>query len=87
MSPITESAFSPAEIWVWANSPNICAPVSFQNWDSVDTATAKASGFLPIILDYTAYTQAIRDAGNIIISTYPGQAGATYQVVGLYSIG
>ena len=83
---IAESSFSPAEIWVWANSPNIASPISFQNWDSVDTATAKASGFLPIILQYSDYTQAIRDAGNILISTYPGQAGATFQVVGLYGI-
>ena len=74
-----------AELWVWANSPNIASPISFQNWDAVVTATAKASGFLPIILRYSDYTQAIRDAGNIVISTSPGQAGATFQVVGLYS--
>jgi hypothetical protein len=86
---IAESAFSPAEIWVWANSPNIASPISFQNWDTVVTATAKASGFLPIILRYSTYTQAIRDAGNVVISTDPAQSnfGATYQVVGLYGIG
>jgi hypothetical protein len=85
---VTGGAFEPAEIWVWANSPNICSPISFQNWDTVATATAKASGFLPIILRYSDYTQAIRDAGNVVISTDPAQPnfGATYQVVGLYDI-
>ena len=85
---VTGSPFEPAEIWVWANSPNICSPISFQNWDTVATATAKASGFLPIILRYSDYTQAIRDAGNVVISTDPAQPnfGATYQVVGLYDI-
>ena len=69
-----------AELWVWSNSPNISSPVSFQNWD---TATA-ASGALPIVLLYTDYTQAIRDAGNIIVNT-AAPIGATYQVVGLWS--
>jgi hypothetical protein len=68
---------------VFANSPNICSPISFQNWDTVDTATAKASGALPIILLYSSYTQAIRDAGNIFVATAGGATGATYQVVGL----
>ena len=85
--PVLSTDITGAELWVWANSPNIASPISFQNWDSVDTATAKASGFLPIILRYSDYTQAIRDAGNILISTSLGQAGATYQVVGLYSMG
>jgi hypothetical protein len=85
---VTGSPFEPAEIWVWANSPNICSPISFQNWDTVATATAKASGFLPIIIRYSEYTQAIRAAGNVVISTDPAQSnfGATYQVVGLYDI-
>ena len=68
---------------VFANSPNICSPISFQNWDTVDTATAVASGALPIILLYSSYTQAIRDAGNIFVATAGGATGATYQVVGL----
>jgi hypothetical protein len=76
-----------AELWLWANSPNICSPVSFQNWDSVLTATAATSGALPIILQYADYTQAIRDAGNIIVNTTGGAIGATFQVVGLYSVG
>ena len=75
-----------AELCLWANSPNICSPVSFQNWDTVATATAATSGALPIILNYTDYTQAIRDAGNIIVNT-AAPIGATYQVVGLYSQG
>ena len=70
-------------IIVFSNSPNICSPISFQNWDTVATATAKASGALPIILLYTAYTQAIRDAGNIVVSASGPTQGATYQVVGL----
>jgi hypothetical protein len=75
-----------AELWVWANSPNICSPVSFQNWGTVDATTAATSGALPIILQYAQYTQAIRDAGNIIVNT-AAPIGATYQVVGLYSVG
>jgi hypothetical protein len=75
------------ELNVWTNSPNICSPVSFQNWDSVLTATAATSGALPIILQYADYTQAIRDAGNIIVNTTGFATGATYQVVGLYSSG
>ena len=70
------------ELWLWTNSPNICSPVSLQNWDD---ATA-ASGALPIVLLYTDYTQAIRDAGNIFVNT-AAPIGATYQVVGLWSNG
>jgi hypothetical protein len=73
------------ELKVWTNSPNISSPVSFQNWDTVATATAATSGALPIVLLYSDYTQAIRDAGNIIVNT-ASPIGATYQVVGLYSI-
>ena len=80
-----------AELWVWANSPNICSPVSFQNWDAqaglTTVALREASGALPIVLLYTSYTQAIRDAGNIIVNTGAVATGSTYQVVGLYSIG
>ena len=76
-----------AELNVWTNSPNISSPVSFQNWDSVLTATAATSGALPIVLSYSDYTQAIRDAGNIIVNTTGFATGATYQVVGLYSSG
>ena len=75
-----------AELWLWANSPNICSPVSFQNWDSVDVTTAATSGALPIVLYYGDYTQAIRDAGNIIVNKV-APIGATYQVVGLWSQG
>jgi hypothetical protein len=75
-----------AELWLWANSPNICSPISRQNWDTVNTSTAATSGALPIVLLYSQYTQAIRNAGNIIVNT-TGAIGATYQVVGLYSIG
>ncbi len=75
---------SATELNVWTNSPNICSPVSFQNWDSVLTSTAATSGALPIILLYSHYTQAIRDAGNIIVNT-GAPIGATYQVVGLFS--
>ena len=70
-------------IIAFANSPNICSPISFLNWDTAVTATAKASGALPIILLYTAYTQAIRDAGNIVVSASGPTEGVTYQVVGL----
>jgi hypothetical protein len=87
VTPAPNTDIAGVELWVWANSPNIASPISFQNWDTVVTATAKASGFLPIILLYSDYTQVIRDAGNIIIVTDPAQSdfGATYQVVGLYS--
>jgi hypothetical protein len=71
------------ELWLWTNSPNICSPVSLQNWNN---ATA-ASGALPIVLLYTSYTQAIRDAGNIFVNTTGALIGATYQVVGLFSNG
>ena len=87
---VTTGALSPAEIWVWANSPNICSPVSFQNWDAQALATLaerQASGALPIVLLYTSYTQAIRDAGNIIVNTGAVATDSTYQVVGLYSLG
>ena len=79
-----------AELWLWANSPNICSPVSFQNWGAQTTATLaqrQASGALPIVLLYSDYTQAIRDAGNIIVNTGAVATGSTYQVVGLYSQG
>jgi hypothetical protein len=79
-----------AELWLWANSPNICSPVSFQNWDAQAGLTTEAerlaSGALPIILLYSQYTQAIRDAGNTIVNT-AAPIGSTYQVVGLYSQG
>ena len=81
---------TPLELWVWANSPNICSPVSFQNWDAqaglTTVAERTASGALPIVLLYSNYTQAIRDAGNIIVNT-AAPIGSTYQVVGLYSTG
>ena len=80
-------SISKADLWLWANSPNICSPVSFQNWNDVVTATAATSGALPIVLLYTSYTQAIRDAGNIIVNTTGVATGATYQVIGLYSSG
>lgn len=70
-------------IVAFANSPNICSPISFLNWDSAVKATAAASGALPIILIYTDYTQAIRDAGNIVVSASGPTEGVTYQVVGL----
>ena len=80
-----------AELCLWANSPNICSPVSFQNWDAQAVvlpteAERLASGALPIVLLFTDYTQAIRDAGNIIVNT-AAPIGSTYQVVGLYSAG
>ena len=83
------AAVAAAELCLWANSPNICSPVSFQNWDDqaiVLTTEAQrlASGALPIVLLYSQYTQAIRDAGNIIVNT-AAPIGSTYQVVGLYS--
>ena len=79
------------ELNVWTNSPNICSPVSFQNWDAQAVvlpteAERLASGALPIVLLFTDYTQAIRDAGNIIVNT-AAPIGSTYQVVGLYSAG
>ena len=80
-------SISKADLWLWANSPNICSPVSFQNWNDVVTATAATSGALPIVLLYTSYTQAIRDAGNIIVNTTGVATGATYQVIGLWSNG
>jgi hypothetical protein len=84
----TSSATTDAELWLWTNSPNICSPVSFQNWDLQaglpTVAERAASGALPIVLRYSDYTQAIRDAGNIIVNTV-APIGATYQVVGLFS--
>ena len=84
------ATITPLELWVWANSPNICSPVSFQNWDAQAGLTTEAerlaSGALPIVLLYSNYTQAIRDAGNIIVNT-AAPIGSTYQVVGLYSTG
>lgn len=66
------------EAAILANSANISSPVSRQDW-----ATASAdSGALPVILDYTDYTVAIRDAGNKIVTA----GGIVYQVVGLYKI-
>jgi hypothetical protein len=77
-----------AELWAWSNSPNISSPVSFQNWDAQAGLTTEAerlaSGALPIVLLYTSYTQAIRDAGNIIVNT-AAPIGSTYQVVGLWA--
>jgi hypothetical protein len=76
----------PAEVYVVANGAVISSPVSLQNWSEVTAGTDSPdiSGFLPVVLIYSDYTKAIRDAGNIIVNT-AAPVGAKYQVVGLYS--
>jgi hypothetical protein len=71
---------------VFANAPDLCSPISLQNWDTAVAASASVSGALPIILAYTSYTQAIRDAGNLYVAPSGATKGVNYQVVGLYSI-
>jgi hypothetical protein len=71
---------------VTANGAVIASPVSTLNFGAL-TADAATCGFLPIILLYSAYTQAIRDAGNVYVATAALSKDVKYQVVGLYSTG
>lgn len=71
---------------VTANGAVIASPVSTLNFGAV-AADAATCGYLPIILLYSAYTQAIRDNGNVYVATAAASLGVKYQVVGLYSIG
>lgn len=68
----------PLDVVVVANGGVVNSPISFLDYGTASTA----SGYLPIILRYSDYTAAIRDAGNV----YTTSAGLTYQVVGLYTI-
>jgi hypothetical protein len=71
---------------VTANGAVVSSPVSTLKFTAL-TADAATCGFLPIILYYANYTQAIRDAGNVFISTNALTLDVKYQVVGLFSIG
>ena len=71
---------------VTANGAVVSSPVSTLNFGAL-TADAATCGFLPIILYYGAYTQAIRDAGNVFVSANSFTVDVKYQVVGLFSIG
>ena len=82
----TTGTFNTFEASIIANSATICSPVSTLNPNPV-AADAATCGFLPIILLYSAYTQAIRDAGNVYVATNATRLGVRYQVVGLYSLG
>ena len=73
------------DLLVTANGAVVSSPVSTLNFDAV-TADAATCGFLPIILDATDYTQAIRDAGNTFVATAGASKDVKYQVVGLYSL-
>jgi hypothetical protein len=66
-----------ALITVFANSPNIASPISLQDW----ALPTSDSGALPVILRYSDYTAAIRDADNQIKTA----GGVTYQIVGLHN--
>lgn len=73
---------------VFTNSPNISSPIGYQVWaDVISPAAAAVNGALPIILLYSDYTKAMRDAGNLIVATGAAQLGQRYQIVGLYSLG
>ena len=71
---------------VTANGATVSSPVSTLNFGAL-AADAATCGFLPIVLLYSAYTQAIRDAGNVYVATATASLGVKYQVVGLYSLG
>ena len=71
---------------VTANGAVVSSPVSTLNFGAL-TADAATCGFLPIVLLYSAYTQAIRDAGNVYVATAALSKDVKYQVVGLYSLG
>ena len=71
---------------VTANGAGVSSPVSTLNFGAL-TADAATCGFLPIILEYQTYTQAIRDAGNVYVATAALSKDVKYQVVGLYSTG
>ena len=71
---------------VTANGAVVSSPVSTLNFGAL-TADAATCGFLPIVLLYSAYTQAIRDAGNVYVATAALSKDVKYQVVGLYSTG
>jgi hypothetical protein len=73
------------DLLVTANGATIASPVSTLNFGAL-TADAATCGFLPIILDYAVYTQAIRDAGNVYTATEATTLGVRYLVVGLYSL-
>jgi hypothetical protein len=81
--PFPAITFDSAYLVIYTNSANISSPISMSNWATVVIATADASGALPIIIPYTQYTTAIRDAGNVFVATAGPAAGAAYQVVGL----
>jgi len=70
---------------VTANGAVVASPVSTLNFGAL-TADAATCGYLPIVLLYSAYTQAIRDAGNVYTATATASLGVRYQVVGLYSL-
>ena len=70
---------------VTANGAVVSSPVSTLNFGAL-TADAATCGFLPIVLLYSAYTQAIRDAGNVYVATAAASKDVKYQVVGLYSL-
>ena len=71
---------------VTANGAVVSSPVSTLNFGAL-TADAAACGYLPIIILYTGYTQALRDAGNTFVATAGASKDVKYQVVGLYSVG
>ena len=71
---------------VTANGAVVSSPVSTLKFNAL-TADAATCGFIPIILYYGAYTQAIRDAGNVYVATNALVLDVKYQVVGLFSIG
>ncbi len=64
-------------VTVFANSAVISSPISDLNFG----APTPDSGALPVILRYSDYTAAIRDAGNQIKTA----GGVTYQIVGLHN--
>lgn len=77
-------AASTFDVLVTANGAVVSSPVSTLNYGAL-AADAATCGFLPIILKYSSYTQAIRDAGNVYVATATASLGVKYQVVGLYS--
>ena len=72
------------DVLATANGAVVSSPVSTLNFGAL-TADAATCGFLPIVLDYAAYTQAIRDAGNVYVATAVLSKDVKYMVVGLYS--
>jgi hypothetical protein len=81
---VNGTAANTFDLLVTANGATIASPVSTLNFGAL-TADAATCGFLPIILLYSDYTQAIRDAGNVFVATEATTKDVKYQVVGLYS--